>query len=115
MPSDADSDDDRVAISDGGENETLEELPEPADPISFDLTRSGVHRPGRSVIARDFCESGCGHEKYPEMLPRRIRHRSPREHSRNFGWQGIWKQSAGSVRVEVVFLAARLLLFRPLR
>ena len=35
LPSDADSDDDRVAISDGGENEALEELPEPADPIPF--------------------------------------------------------------------------------
>ena len=32
----------RVAISDGGENEALEELPEPADPIPFDLPRRNL-------------------------------------------------------------------------
>ena len=48
------------------------------------------------------------------MFPRRSRRRSPREHPRDFRWQGIWKHSAGSVRVEVVFLP-RLLLLRLLR
>ena len=31
----------------------------------------------------------------------------PREHPRDFGWEGIWKHSAGSVRVEVVFFEGR--------
>ena len=49
LPSDADSDDDRVAISDGGENEALEELREPADPIPFDLPRRNL-RAGFTVL-----------------------------------------------------------------
>ena len=46
------------------------------------------------------------------MFPRRTRRRSPREHPRFFGWQGIWKHSAGSVRVEVVFLVAEVVVIQ---
>ena len=113
VPSDADSDNDRVAISDGG-SETLEELLEPADPIPFDFPRRNLHA-GFTVLdgvslPEIFCEAGCGHAKCPEMFPRCTR--SPREHPRDFGWQGIWKHSAGSVRVEVVFLATQVVVIQ---
>ena len=46
----ASDDDGRVAILDGGENEALEELPEPADPIhSFDFLRRKL-RAGFNVL-----------------------------------------------------------------
>ena len=69
----------------------------------------------RSVIARDFCEAGCGHAKYPEML--RGAYVTAVRVSVHEILDG---KASGNIQREVCgwklfFLLPRLLLFRPLR
>ena len=118
-PSDADSDDDRVAFSEGGENEALEELPEPADPIPFDLLRRNL-RAGFTVLHG---------VSLPEVFARRaVVMRSIPKCFRGACVAAVRMsiheildgKASGNIQREVCgwklfFLLPRLLLFRPLR
>ena len=120
LPSDADLDDDeRVAIPEGGEVEALEELPELADPIPFDLPRRNL-RAGFNVL------DGVS---LPEVFARRavVMRNIPKcfrgayvAAARVSTHEILDGKASGNMEREVCgwklfFLLPRLLLFRPLR